>query len=66
MDKTKFISNVNVTPTPVRFGDSTLKVVEDYICLGQTALNPSQLGGFQKAARHFLVPNTIVSQDESF
>lgn len=36
MDKTKIMSNVHVVPTPLKIGDSTLDVVDDYIYLGHT------------------------------
>lgn len=42
MDKTKFMSNVRVSPTPVILGGSALEIVDDYVCLGQTVqqVNP--------------------------
>lgn len=42
MDKTKFMSNVHVSPTPVILGGSALEIVDDYVCLGQTVqqVNP--------------------------
>ena len=36
MDKTKVMLNAHVTPTPIKIGDSTLEVVDDYVYLGQT------------------------------
>ena len=36
MDKTKVMSNVHVSPTPVLLGGSPLEVVDDYVYLGQT------------------------------
>ena len=36
MDKTKVMVNIHVAPTPIKIGDSTLEVVDDYVYLGQT------------------------------
>ncbi|KAJ8730477.1 hypothetical protein PYW08_001890 [Mythimna loreyi] len=36
MDKTKGMVNIHVAPTPIKIGDSTLEVVDDYVYLGQT------------------------------
>nr|XP_026485065.1 uncharacterized protein LOC113392732 [Vanessa tameamea] len=36
MDKTKIMSNIHVVPTPIKIGEFTLEVVDDYIYLGQT------------------------------
>ncbi|KAJ8713756.1 hypothetical protein PYW07_014126 [Mythimna separata] len=38
MDKTKVIVNIHVAPTPIKIGDSTLEIVDDYVDLGQTCV----------------------------
>ncbi|XP_013144778.1 PREDICTED: uncharacterized protein LOC106108224 [Papilio polytes] len=36
MDKTKVMSNIHVSPTPITIGGHTLEVVDEYVYLGQT------------------------------
>ncbi len=50
MDKTKIMSNARVVPTPLKVGDTTLEVVDNYVYLGQTV----QLGrsNFEKEVNH--------------
>ena len=45
MDKTKVMLNAHVTPTPIKIGDSTLEVVDDYVYLRKRSIVESDSAG---------------------